>query len=223
MRGHTSKPCEGCGRKSNRESVHEAESYGWERKQGENCSDCQAELETGRGAVAELAKIQGRDGDTLWRWVSMHYAWPSYRTERGHCGSDQTADALHRAMWELAGEFTRPAPADAPRDSKRFVMRERTHFDPPGARGRKIRDYLPWPRLVGTDESWSGRDMGWGCLVLCRPSVRDRLFALDEAIRAGLDAAWDNGKSLGGSVLMSLASGALSLDDFDETLKRRDR
>ena len=219
-RGWTSKRCEGCGRRSNHDPG-EDDPYGWERKQGENCCDCEADRKAGRAAIAELAKIQGREGETLWSWVSADYAWPTYRAVRSHAGFDTDADALSDAVWQLVADLSRPAPDNAPIYSKRYEMHERNvSFDGPG-RG-KVRHYLRWPKLIGSDDDWNGLGrFELDCIVLCRPSVRDRLIAVDDAIRVALNVAWEDGKALGGTVLRALASGEMSMDDFDETLERR--
>ena len=51
--------------------------------------------------------------------------------------------------------------------------------------------------------------------------VRDLVTALDAAIRAALVAVHKDGRERGGSALLRMASGEITLDDFDQRIENR--
>jgi hypothetical protein len=193
-RGNTHEPFECCGK--------EAGPYG--RPKATLCQECADLIREGKAARARVPQ------DLVpYAWTSVDYGWPAFYGTGAALDSD-VHRRLTTAFWTLVNAVTVPAPGDTP-------DLDPEHLGEPDRRTGERRP-LPWPRILSvkghSHDSWS-----WYRLILARPDVQAALDAVHQAILAALSAAWDKGKERGGSALHGLASGEISLTDFEDTLK----
>lgn len=192
FRGYTHDPFDCCGKEA---GVHG-------RAKATICPDCKALIAEGKAARERVPK-----GLTPRLWTSADYGWPRFYGTGADLPSD-AHDALAKAFWRLANLITVPAPADTEPFSP--------ELGEPDYRTGERRN-LPWPRLLTvkgqSHDSWS-----WAKMILVDPDTADTLDALHRAITDALSVVWDRGKERGGSALHGLASGEMSLSDFDDTL-----
>lgn len=162
------------------------------RPKGKLCDDCAALIKEGKLSRASLK------GTTLTphRFWEVDYAYPYIHTQaRDHGRSIATA------MYRLASALTTPAPADTPSWKKA-----------PDYAKRKSGD--PWPSIVDAKKD----DNDWSMIVMFDPALRTLVNDLDATIRVALKAEYEEGKDDGRSVIRQLATGDMSLNDFDEAL-----
>ncbi len=164
------------------------------RPKGQICSTCAGLIEDGRRARALVPK-----GLETLQWTSVPYGWPCFYSCKAQfldgLSSSDARDRLRDAFWRLVNVATTPAPSDTP------------HGDP-------SKGHEPWPRLLSVKgsgyNSWS-----FETLVACCPEIRKGLDELHQAIMAALNDVYAAGKRNGRSVLLGLASGEVSVRDFD--------
>jgi hypothetical protein len=200
-RGCTHEPYPCCG----------AEPGAYGRPKGTICRDCESLIADGMAARAAAATAQEAGQRQVFRWTSQKHGWPRfYGAGCQWPAGDGLDDALVDAFWQLVTLVADPAPADTPRDSPKYEMVARAW-----SKGKE-RQYLPWPMVLseGGYGSWSFEQ-----LVLLPANVQQALDTLHQAIKAALGGVYQEGKERGGSALLRLASGELSLQDFDDTLR----
>lgn len=170
------------------------------RPKGTICRDCRSLIDEGKAARNAI----GPDL-TPYTWTKVRHGWPRFYGSGARIPS-QIHDVLGDSFFDLVQLITRPAPANTP-------------WHPPGDVNEG------WPKVLSHEISRSDAWMpGWRCLILADPKAVAVLDALHWAILAALEAVYAEGKERGGSALFGLASGELSLNDFDETLNpRKDR
>jgi hypothetical protein len=177
------------------------------RQKGKICEECAGLITDGRVARATLAETDL----AVYQWTSTDYGWPRFYGADAHFPSQgDLDDALAKAFWALVNRVAVDAPADTPHHAPTFTIKKR--WD-----GQMEKTYDPWPKVLSAGgtrrESWS-----WEKLVLLPPATRDTLDQLHQTIEAALAGVYQQGKGEGGAVLFQLASGTLSLQDFDEAL-----
>lgn len=201
--GYTHEPYDCCGK--------DGGTYG--RPKGQICQDCRNLIEHGKAAQAQACAAMDAGTMGVFRWSERSYAWPRFYGS----GADipgQAHDRLGDAFWEAVNVVTMPAPATTPDTS-----------DQPAANPSWVGQKEAWPWLIeakGTRRSWSESD--WRVLRIADPAVREAMNSLHGAIMVALGAAYQAGKAKGSSILQQLASGELSLADFeDQQLPAADR
>lgn len=205
--GNTHDPWPCCGTEAGR--------YG--RPKGGICSDCQELIAEGKAARTKATQAKEAGQVAPYGWTGVSHGWPRF-----YVGADfpaDTDDELVAAFYDLVGTISEPAPADTPTDFRTGRM-----VPSPWNRKELEPERQAWPWVLdvkndGYSSSWQSRK-----LVLMNPAARDAVARLYAAIRAALADCFQGGKNRGGSALMGLASGDLSMADFDETLnpdKRR--
>lgn len=176
----------------------DAGEYG--RPKGGICLACTALIKEGRAARQRLAD----EGLAVYKWTTAHYIDARFP------GFDESHDRLTRAFFDLVNTITHPAPADTPRENPEKWRMGRW------SDGTRRREYEPWPWLVLGKGEWS-----WHTLVLAKPSDVERLRTLHAAILSALDAMYHEGKHRGSSALLSLASGEVGLQEFEQATLRK--
>jgi hypothetical protein len=185
-------------------------SYG--RQKGKICEECAGLITDGKVARATLAE----QSLAVYQWTSADYGWPRfYKTDVRFPHTLQHGnlhDELAKAFWALVNRVAVDAPADTPRHAPTYTMRKRW------SGGKELeRSYDPWPKVLSAEgtnrDSWSFEK-----LVLLSPATREALDLLHQTIGVALAGVYLQGKEEGGSVLHQLASGTLSLQDFDDAL-----
>jgi len=165
------------------------------RLKGTICLECRDLIR--EGAAARKALPASLD---VYAWTAANYSWPAFYGTGANLPGD-VHDRLKVAFWTLINKITTPAPANTP-------------SRPDGGE---------WPKFLtgGTGQHW---DHCWRTLVLAEPSLRAAVDDTYQTIWAALAAAHHAGKKRGGSALFGLASGELSLSDFEEaTLPPREQ
>lgn len=202
-KGCTHEPYECCGK--------EPES-GYGRRKGQICGECRSLIEDGRRFRSEKKQQELE----VFGWTSRDYAFPGYYGDYdfGYENGRDVRDDLEKALFELVNVVAIDAPGDTPRQSPAYEMRKYVGHGPQ-------RHHLPWPYVLTVPphnhDSWS-----WGRLVLINPAIRNAIDKLDQKIRAALTHAYNSGKQNGGSILRQLASGDMSLTDFEDGLVPRE-
>ena len=155
------------------------------------CSECAGLIEIGKRAK----KADEDGGRREFVWASRPHWWPRYYGDYdmvGRCKFD-----LDAAMFDLVSALT-------------DWRRRRTQLDTDAA--TRLPPYLDCKPGHGRYEGQH--------VVSADGVVRDRVNALDKAIRQALMAAYKAGAERGGNALRRLAAGDLSLTDFDDDLDR---
>jgi hypothetical protein len=210
--GNTHDPWPCCG--------SEAGTYG--RRKNAICKACAALIEEGKAARAAATAAKDAGGLDVFGWSSADYGWPRFYgndaqfPHRFEVDGERVDvhDQLGDAFWHLVNTISQPAPADTPRHSPKYEMRKWSGSD------KAERHHLPWPWVLSSPKR-QGYSPSWQfeILVLMNPAARDAVDKLFTAINLALSAVYQEGKERGGSALMQLARGELSLADFDDALK----
>lgn len=191
-RGNTHDPYECCGA--------DAGPYG--RRKGTICDACKQLIQDGKALRDQVARAKGDGALAVFTFHERDYAMVGYYglgvpdVDRDGKRRDMQRE-LQAAMFALVHAVATPAPATTP-----------------SSQPSKPSDYKPWPNVL----SESQRDCDWRTLVLLPPATRAAIDALDQAIRETLAATYLAGKAKGRSVLQGLASGDVSVADFDDAL-----
>ena len=167
----------------------------------------------GKKARALAAKGQAEGQVTVFKWTDAGYGWPRfYGAEcdwpQGH-STGGLLDRLNDAFFELVNKICTAAPADTPADSPAFGKPYKNN------RGEMVPQPIPWPAVLATEANYQWQFV---IKVLMRQDARDAVSELHEAILAALAAVYQEGKRRGQSMLHGLATGEVSMQDFDESL-----
>jgi hypothetical protein len=153
-----------------------------------------------------MAREQAAGSAGVYRWHERDYAVPGYygfgipHEFEGHV---DLQDRLRNAVYTLVLSVG----AKAPETTLPYANMKHAKDWP--------KNPVQWPHVLQSGEK--GR-YEWGVLVTLPPAVREAIDRLDQEIRLVLPAAYTAGKEAGASVLMGLARGEVSMDDFDEAL-----
>lgn len=163
------------------------------------CRECGQLIEDGK-ALRQQTSQQVASGDRgLYRFHERDYAVPGYYSPGLSSDHQRT---LQAALFGLVQAAAMPAPVTAPPYAN-SGQREEDDWEPEA-----------WPHVLTVKQDRHD----WGSLVLLPPAVRDAIDRFDQAIRAALASTYQAGKKDGRSVLLGLATGEVSLADFDEAL-----
>lgn len=199
----------------------EAGSYG--RQKNTICKDCADLITEGKAARAAATAAKEAGSLEIFGWTTADYGWPRFYGNDAQFPHRFEVDGervdvherLGDAFWHLVNMISQPAPADTPHQSPKYEMRKRTWGGPTSER-----HYLPWPMVLsGPNRGSGGSDWQFHQLILMNPAARDAVDKLHQAINLALGAVYQEGKERGGSALLSLAKGELSLGDFDDAIK----
>ena len=166
------------------------------------CEECRGLIEDGKLARASGANRK----DAVYRWTERSYAWAGYygvwefsRPDGG--GFENTGSDLTEAMYALVNLLVKPPPEN---------WLEETGDDP-------IENLLETGIPIGSRRADFGRTVGMS------PEVRQALDALNAAIRAVLADVYQTGREEGSNLLLKLAGGEVTTDDFNIRLQRKER
>ena len=155
------------------------------------CNECKALINTGRDAIARAQNT----GDEVYSWALEPHWWSQYYGpyEFSYGGGDtRLANAMYALVTALA------TPVHGKIDYRRRV-----------------------PRVLegGIEDIWKRHWEGQAPFQM-KAATRDHLNELDSAIRAALEDTYAEGKNRGRSALLQLATGELSIMDFDKTVAK---
>lgn len=203
-RGYTYDPCPGCKREEH-------------RPKDELCLACRHELERARELLKDFERKRATGAAVpfiLRERVSYYNLGPSR-----HGFGDRLRDAVR----VLLARVTTPASDETPRKDPSKPIERRKTWSPSG---REIEvDYEEWPFFLASDEGISRtyESAGERALVLADPITREAVSELDLAIRETVAEAYKAGKEDGRNILLGLASGDVTIDEFDSATLRRHR
>lgn len=188
-----SKPCPGCG------------ATGEYRLVDQVCDDCKRVLKAARTHeqyAADLLKA-GKELIALPASDSKHW-WPSFYQGKASASNENHAarKSLAYALAELStlsGEFTHACKSEEKNAGKL------TH-----------EEYSIYGAGCSTRECWQGRNT-WsgGRLYLFNPRVAELFRIIYDAIGLSLELTDADGRRAGNNLLMELATGQLSIDEFN--------
>lgn len=190
----------------------------WGRPKGSICRECTALIADGRAANERAQSQQAAGGQGVYQWTTQDYGWPRYYGIEARFDNSVSGNAAHerlaRALYDLVNLASEPAPATTDRLSPKLGEPYRDTWGH-GIKAKKTkRDQLPWPFFlsVKTDRSdaWT-----WHALVVASPALREAIDELDKAIRHALERVYAQGKQDGRNLLLGLASGEVSIVDFE--------
>ena len=149
------------------------------------CDECGQLVERGRAAAARDAE----PGNEHYLWTDARQFWPRYygAYDFNDKPGERTDQLLANAMFELVAAVSLPTHEQEAPTSRPHVL--------------DCRDTHTGYRSVA--------------VVSMPPAVRDRLNALDAAIRTALAKVYASGQRRGRSAVLQLAAGELSLTDFN--------
>ena len=155
------------------------------RPKGEICTECKRLIEIGR--LAE--KLAKSDGGRTYKWVSEPHWYPGYYGP--YDLSTSVRNRLRDAMFAAVNTTSTTVAWDtfSQQVNEFFLKTSRTR--------------VPYNHMTPP------------IIVLANPAQRESLNALDDAIRGALEDAFAEGKRRGRSAVLQLASGEMSLKDFD--------
>lgn len=190
-RGNTHDPYPCCGK----------DGGSWGREKNSICSDCKALIEEGKRAraKAEAERVSGQLQP--FNWCERDYASPGYyglvqyREQK-----DDHQKALQSAVFGLVAAVAVPKTPTTP-----------------AAENTDHKNWKDWPRLLDYKRK-GGYTQDWQQVVLLAPKTRDAINQLDKVIRAVLKENYVAGKARGLSILQGLASGDVTITDFDDAL-----
>lgn len=208
-RGWAKGPCPGCGK-------------GEQHPSNSVCHECKELMADGKAFRLETERrLKLTTGPSVWHWSEASYGWPRYYGDYdfAHDKKRDIQDTLNNAMYALVNAASEPAPPGTP-DRSPIIDKEQTERHKGKGWGKS---YVPWPYLLSYGKK-NNNDNNWSfdCLVLMPAIVRDAIDALDQAIRAALTSAYLRGKQDGGSILLGLAKGNMTLDDYNDSLLTRE-
>jgi hypothetical protein len=160
----------------------------------EVCTDCYLKLQRYEELVAAVeAASAGRKQRHVQQGGPTYYLPPSVPSGpfSRHDGPREALQAAMLALAEAAGEMDR-------RPGAQHLAHE-----------------------FGTPRLWTAREAqryDWyhGARRLYSPEAAAAFDALDQAIRTALNAAWAEGRNYGSSLVMQLAGGSVSVEDFNK-------
>jgi hypothetical protein len=161
------------------------------------CSDCRRVLDNAKLRAAEAAEKPSEEQRRLYFLQERAYALP-YLPHQG--SSDR--DALARAFWALGQLLSEPSEAYSPPENEERKL-------PPDA-------YL-WPFEK------HGRPYEWRICRSMLPPHRDALHELFSLVRGALERAYAEGFESGRNLLAQLASGSITMDQFNDVSTREAR
>ena len=132
-------------------------------------------------------------GAETYKWVKEWHLWPRYYGDYSF-GDYAMGERLERAMFDLVSRLTGPT-------SQEYIWSDR------------------FVRLLdchGTHTRYEG-----AILVSVAKDVRNNLNALDATIREALTSSYAEGKKRGQGILTQLASGEMSMQDFNRQSERK--
>ena len=147
-------------------------------------------------AGKEAIARQQKAGAGTYGWCERAHWWPRYYGD--YLFDDhETGEKLSDAMYEVVQAVTeRSLRTEYRQYGNMFLDCQKTHV---GYQGMSSR-------------------------VTANPTVRAKLNELDKQIRAALTSTYNEGKARGQNVILGLASGQMSLRDFEKHLNdRKDR
>ena len=168
------------------------------------CRDCSALIEEGKRARGLLNAA----APEVRTWTERDWGFPGYYGDWEwphalHHGGLDLHHNLRAAIFKMVNAVVQPAPGDTPSSVPT----------------KKSTDYTPWPNFLSQKENGTCYD--WRILVTVDPSVRAAIDAVDQAIRAALGGVYLEGKERGSASLLQLATGEMSMTDFEEAIKPR--
>lgn len=189
FKGHTTKPCEGCGTTDGRPI-------------GQVCRRCRELLAEAALARAAAAAKQA----VIPMSVPADASWPSFTLpvrEGGHVAYEQRLDQrLERALQAVCRGLWEVIPDD--------VAHERMPVDPTSRHGWR----LSVPDLLAVDYQSSYRHRRASALI--DPAAADAVRQLDAVLRETFAAIYRSGVEQGTNLLGQLATGQVSADDFNK-------
>ena len=174
------------------------------RPKGGICRVCLEYIEMGK----ESEKRSALAGDKPYTWAREAHWWPGYYGQYDFSDEDRrdfrsrtgAQDVLTDSMYVLVNELSTPA--------KGAVLDERYFAPNVKTMGRLLDCKQTHARYDGT------------MAVMINQGIRDRLNNLDAAIRRALESVYKEGLRKGGSVLLQLAGGDLTVNDFNRKTGR---
>ena len=203
--GQTKKPCDGCG-----------QAPAWRRETGKVCSDCQHLLELGRKAQEELkAQANGKTGTSRayivpepgrshdWPWFDAGRATGDWNKEPRRLFQDAFSDLVYALGTEISN-------AETPADTRDYDYRTGRYK---GKENPRLATRLV-EKIKGYDDRGSGSYHSNHILLEEKHAAALRQLYL--AVAQIADDCKEDGKDQGHSLLVGLATGRLSVHEFNE-------